>query len=120
MLLVDDSALVTGALRVLLEETGHRVTTADSVASATAAALAEVPDVLLLDLTLPDGNGLEVLDRLRAEDRLPRTVVALTGHDDEALAAHCRSAGCREVVVKPVSVRVLIAKMREWVGEEAS
>ncbi len=92
------------------------MTTAESVAAATAAASAEVPDVLLLDLTLPDGDGLEVVERLRAAGRLPRTIVALTGHDHESLAARCRAAGCRDVLVKPVPVRVLLGKMREWLA----
>jgi CheY-like chemotaxis protein len=105
---------------VLLEETGHRVTTADSVAAATAAAMADVPDLLLLDLSLPDGDGLAIVEHLRVASRLPRTVVALTGHDDDALAARCRAAGCRDVLVKPVPVRVLLEQMREWLGGPAS
>ena len=101
---------------MLLEETGYRVTTADSVAGATAAATADAPDVLLLDLTLPDGDGLEVVGRLRIAGRVPPVVVAVTGHDDEAVSSRCRAAGCRDVLVKPVPVRVLLAKMREWLG----
>jgi two-component system KDP operon response regulator KdpE len=102
---------------VLLEETGHRVTTAASVADAVAAALADAPDVLLLDLTLPDGEGLQILDRLRAASRLPRVAVALTGHDDEAIALRCAAAGCREVLLKPVPVRQLLAKLGDWLRE---
>ena len=102
---------------MLLEETGHRVTTAGSVRDATTAALADAPDVLLLDLTLPDGEGLEVLDRLRAAARLPRVAIALTGHDDEAIALRCRDAGCREVMLKPVPVRLLLSRLAEWLRE---
>lgn len=90
------------------------MTIADSVASATTSAMADVPDVLLLDLTLPDGDGLAVVERLRAAGRLPRAFVALTGHDDASLTARCRAAGCRDVLVKPVPVRVLLGKMKEW------
>jgi CheY-like chemotaxis protein len=86
------------------------------VAEAVAAGLAEVPELLLLDVTLPDGEGLEVLERLRAAGRLPRVTVALTGHDDEALAARCRAAGCRDVLLKPVPIRVLLAKTSEWLA----
>lgn len=93
------------------------MTTADSVAAATTAALADVPDVLLLDLSLPDGDGLAVVEQLRAAGRLPRTCVAMTGHDDETLAASCRAAGCREVLVKPVPVRVLLGKLKEWLDD---
>ena len=93
------------------------MTTAASVAGAVAAALADAPDVVLLDLTLPDGEGLQILDRLRAASRLPRVAVALTGHDDEALALRCLAAGCREVMLKPVPVRQLLAKLGDWLRD---
>ena len=64
VLLVDDSPLVTEALGILLVETGHRVATAGSVREAVESARAERPDVMLLDLTLPDGDGLQVLRTL--------------------------------------------------------
>lgn len=96
------------------------MTTADSVSAATTAAMADIPDVLLLDLSLPDGDGLAVVEHLRVAGRLPRTYVALTGHDDESLAARCRAAGCRDVLVKPVPVRVLLEKVQEWLGDRPS
>ncbi len=105
---------------MLLEETGHRVTTADSIAAATTAAMTDVPDVLLLDLSLPDGDGLAVVEHLRVAGRLPRTFVALTGHDDESVAARCRAAGCHDVLVKPVPVKVLLGKLKEWLGDRSS
>ena len=116
VLLVDDSALVTEALGVLLGATGHRVRTAATVAGALAAARARLPDVLLLDLTLPDGDGLEVLRALAAEGRRVRAAVALTGHDDPETVARCRAAGCVAVLVKPVRSAELLAGIREWVG----
>ena len=114
VLLVDDSALVTEALAVLLTATGHRVATAGSVADALAAARAERPDVLLLDLTLPDGDGLAVLTTLAREGRAPRAAVALTGHDDAETTARCLAAGCRAVLAKPVSAAVLLRGLAEW------
>ena len=92
------------------------MTAAGSVAEATDAALAETPDLLLLDLTLPDGTGLDVIERLRAASRLPRAWVALTGHDDASLAERCRAAGCRDVLLKPVPVRELLARLRDWLA----
>ena len=116
VLLVDDSALVTDALTVLLEATGHRVRVADSVRTAVDAARAERPDVMLLDLTLPDGDGLTVLTHLRAADAAPRTSVALTGHDDPETRERCVAAGCVDVVTKPLSTGELVRRMREWTG----
>jgi CheY-like chemotaxis protein len=106
---------VAGALRLLLEETGHRVSVAGCVADAVAAAAADPPDVLLLDLTLPDGDGLAVLAGLRDRGAPPRTAVAMTGHDDAATRDRCLAAGCRDVLVKPVPTRELLRKVAGWV-----
>jgi DNA-binding response OmpR family regulator len=108
---VDDSELVTSALRLLFEETGFRVSVAASVEDAVAACLADRPAVMLLDLTLGAQDGLAVLAALGAGAAPPATF-ALTGHDDRATAARCVAAGCREVLVKPVPTRELLAKVR--------
>ncbi|MDF1502140.1 response regulator [Roseisolibacter sp. H3M3-2] len=119
VLLVDDSPLVTEALGILLVETGHRVVTAGSVREAIDAARAERPDVLLLDLTLPDGDGLEVLRALTADGAAPRATVALTGHDDALTEARCLAAGCRAVMSKPVPAAALLRGLREWTAGAA-
>jgi DNA-binding response OmpR family regulator len=117
ILLVDDSALVRDALRLLFEETGHRVATAGSVAESLIACRVERPSVMLLDLTLPDGDGLDAIPLLRDERVLPPVVVALTGHDDERTIERCRQAGCRDVLVKPVPTRELLGRVRGWLEE---
>lgn len=114
ILIVEDDELVTDALRILLESTGHRVSNAYTVQDAVARCGADRPDVMLLDLTLPDGTGLDVMERVRALGAVPTVTVALTGHDDARITERCLRAGCREVLVKPVSVRVLLVKMGEW------
>ena len=65
ILIVDDSAAVTGALRVLFEETGHDVSVAGSLSDAVGVAAERAVDVMLLDLTLPDGDGLSALSTMR-------------------------------------------------------
>jgi len=116
ILLVEDSSLVSDALRVLFEETGHRVTIAASAAEAVDAAIAETPDVMLLDLGLPDADGLTVLDSLRARGVAIPTTIALTGDGDDATVARCIQAGCQEVLLKPVSPRELLRKIGVWTG----
>ena len=107
-------------MRLLLEETGHRVRTAANLGEALEACGAERPDLVLLDLTLPDGDGLTLLDELAAHG-LPRpTTVAMTGHDDPQTRERCLSAGCVEVLVKPVPVRELVRRVGEWVGDAGS
>jgi CheY-like chemotaxis protein len=116
VLIVEDNELVTGALRILFEETGRRVTVAHSVADAIAAGQSDPPDLLLLDLALPDGDGLEVARNLVASGVHPKAVVAITGRDDQASIDRCSAAGCPAVMVKPVATRELLVKATEWLA----
>ena len=120
VLIVDDSPHVTGPLRILFEETGRRVALADSIASAVRACQAERPDLMLLDVSLPDGDGLSVLEILQDSPARPAVTVALTGHDDELTVQRCRAAGCRDVLLKPVPVRDLLRHAAEWLPERVA
>lgn len=119
VMVAEDNTLVAGAMRLLFEESGFRVTTCSTVAETVAAAASDPVDVLLLDLGLPDGSGLAALAELRRLGALPRTVVALTGRDEADVASRCIAAGCAAVLVKPVPVRELIAKVAGWAGESS-
>ncbi|MDB4906469.1 MAG: response regulator receiver [Gemmatimonadetes bacterium] len=112
--MVEDNDLVSGALRVLFEETGRRVTVAGTAAAAVSAATRENVDLMLLDLTLPDGDGLGALEELRVTHHLPRITVALTGRDEPAVSERCRAAGCTDVLLKPVPLRELLRRSAEW------
>ena len=114
VLVAEDNTLVADAMRLLFEETGHRVTTAGTIVDVVRAASSDPVDLLLLDLGLADGDGLEVLDQLAAVDKLPRVAVALTGRDEPEVIERCRKAGCRAVLLKPVPVAELLRKSREW------
>jgi CheY-like chemotaxis protein len=120
VLIVDDSSHVTGPLQILFEETGRRVGIADSIASAVRACESERPDLMLLDISLPDGDGLSVLSLLAGKSALPAVTVALTGHDDPLTVQRCRAAGCRDVLLKPVPVRELLRRAAEWLPGEPS
>ena len=114
ILIVDDSAAVTGALRVLFEETGNDVSVASTAGDAIAVAESRPVDVMLLDLTLPDGDGLSVLTTLRERAMEPRVTAALTGRAEPEIASRCKAAGCRDVLVKPVPIAELLKRVREW------
>src|SRR5205814_384148 len=104
-----ERALHPDAAAVLLEASGYDVTVAGSLQEAAAAAQASPVDLALIDLTLPDGDGLGLMPHLSGA-----TAVALTGHDSAAVRARCLAAGCVDVLVKPVPVRELIAKAAQW------
>lgn len=105
ILLVEDHAPSLRALSRLLMQMGHRVTPATSVASALAAAGLSQFDLLISDLGLPDGSGLDVMRRLREpfKDR----AIALTGYGMESDIAASRDAGFVEHLIKPVDVEQL-------------
>jgi DNA-binding response OmpR family regulator len=117
VLLVEDSALVVGALRILLEESGHRVSAASTTRAAVDIARADRPDIMLLDLSLGQEDGLQVLRELAKTGDAPPVTVAVTGHDVDAVRARCVEAGCIDVLVKPIGTRELVGKIREWTGQ---
>jgi len=108
ILIVEDSPLITDALCVLFTAAGYEVDTAASVAEAVERGSAVPVDLMLLDLTLPDGNGLEVLDALRSSSSLPRSTLAITGHNDTGSRRRCLEAGCADVLLKPVPIAELL------------
>jgi two-component system cell cycle response regulator DivK len=119
ILLVEDNTLVIGALRLLLEETGHRVSDASSVGAAMQILRIDPPDLVLLDLTLGREDGLAVVTAGSARSQRP-VFVALTGHDDPATLERCRLAGCRAVLVKPIKPLELKSQIAAWLGERAA
>ena len=117
VLVAEDNQLVCDAMRVLFEETGHRVSAAGHIAEIVDIASSDPVDLLLLDLGLADGDGLEVLSALRERDALPGVSVALTGRDDAETIARCTAAGCRAVLLKPVPTRDLLRMVKGWIEE---
>jgi len=114
LLLVDDHEVVRMGLRSLLEQTPdiHVAAEAGTAAEALAQARAARPDVILLDVRLPDGDGVEVCRTLR--DELPNTrVLMLTSYaDDEALFSAIM-AGAAGYLLKQVRGRALIDAIRQ-------
>ena len=99
-------------MRILFESAGHRVSIAASIAEALSIGARDPASLVLLDLTLPDGNGLALVAPLVAAGC--RTIVGLTGHDDPETRAKCIAAGCADVFVKPVPARELVARSAKW------
>jgi two-component system OmpR family response regulator len=114
ILVVEDNEAVASALRILLESANQRVSTAGSIAEALAVARSDPAALVLLDLTLPDGDGLSLVPALRAAGA--GAIVALTGHDDSETRERCLSAGCVDVLVKPVPARELVRRAGEWLA----
>lgn len=116
ILIVEDSQLVTEAFSILFTEAGYDVDSAATVAEAIERGTSEVADLMLLDLSLPDGSGLEVLEALRKNGSLPRATLAMTGHNDSQSRRSCMEAGCAEVLLKPVPIGDLLRQIERHLG----
>jgi DNA-binding response OmpR family regulator len=116
ILVVEDSRLVTSAFRILLEDAGYDVTVAESLKDSVDAASRRKVDLMLLDLTLPDGNGLDAMAEMRARGSLPRVTLAMTGDDQPSTRERCVAAGCADVLVKPVSIKELRRTIAKHLG----
>lgn len=113
LLVVEDNAYVRDAMRILFEHHGYRVSDASNVAEAVQIGVHDTPDIVLLDLSLGQGeNGLEVLTRWRECGVEPGRVLALTGHADAATRNRCEAAGCEAVLLKPVPSADLLTIVR--------
>jgi two-component system response regulator HydG len=107
VLIVDDDEAFTSGLAEYVRRDGHTVRTANSVSAARQALDQSVPSLLLLDLMLPDGNGLDVLEELKTEP--PRRVVLITGHPGVKTFVRGMIGDRTSYLTKPVEPRDVIA-----------
>lgn len=110
VLLIEDDAAIRTALTRGLRERGHAVSSSGTGMDGLRQALAEHPDLVVLDLGLPDLDGGEVLRMLRAVSRTP--VIVATARDQESDIVRLLDAGADDYVVKPFSAAQLDARIR--------
>jgi DNA-binding response OmpR family regulator len=110
LLVVEDDAAIRSALSRALTERGHAVSSAPTAMQALRVVLDCPPDLVILDLGLPDLDGFEVLRMLRAISKIP--VVIATARDDEAEIIRALDAGADDYVVKPFGVGQIEARVR--------
>ncbi|WP_410622979.1 response regulator transcription factor [Amycolatopsis sp. cmx-8-4] len=111
LLVVDDEATVRELLSAALRFAGFEVTSAATAGEAVAAATAQPPDLVLLDVMLPDMDGFEVVRRLR-ERHASVPVLFLTARDRQADKVTGLSLGADDYVTKPFDLAELIARIR--------
>ena len=110
VLLVEDDAAIRIALTRSLHDHGHVVTSVGSGMPALTAAVEHRPDVVLLDLGLPDVDGADVLSMLRAVSDVP--VIIATARDDEADVVRLLDLGADDYVIKPFTAAQLNARIK--------
>jgi DNA-binding NtrC family response regulator len=101
VLIIDDEQAITSALAQYFERSGHEVMCAHSAEEGIGAVKRAHPDLVLLDLRLPDASGFEVLDRIRQYNSV---VIMITGHGDIPDAVRAMQAGAESFLTKPVEL----------------
>ena len=110
VLVVEDDAAIRGQMRTSLLAEGFEVTTATSLGEATALLKNAPPDLMVLDLGLPDGDGAELVRAVRRQSALP--IVVASARQEQAGKIALLDAGADDYLVKPFSVGELLARIR--------
>lgn len=111
VLVVEDDPVIAEALRLGLTEAGFRPVVAGSITEALSLAATIVFDLIVMDLGLPDGDGLYLCRRFRADDK-ERPIIILTARDTDLDVIIGLDAGADDYVTKPVSIAVVAARVR--------
>jgi len=108
--MVEDEKSITEPLAEALEREGFETSVADTVAGALEQARRESPDLVLLDVMLPDGSGYDVCRELRRDSEVP--IIMLTARGEETDRVVGLELGADDYVVKPFSAREVVARIR--------
>ncbi len=118
ILVVDDDVPIRRVIRIAAESVGYRVVEAATANEARVRSALERPDVIILDLGLPDGDGLDVLASIRSWSTTP--VIILTARVDDDLVVRALDAGADDYIEKPFNMPSLLARVRVALRHAAS
>jgi two-component system KDP operon response regulator KdpE len=120
VLVCDDELQIIRALKVILRDAGYEPLATATATEAIDTAAVQRPDAAIIDLVLPDGDGVEVCSQLRSWSEMPIVVLSAVGEEDEKVRA--LEAGADDYVTKPFGGRELVARlnavMRRAAGDE--
>ncbi len=110
ILVVDDEPQIVRALKVVLREAGFQAVPAETAAEALDQAAVRPPQAAIVDLVLPDGDGIEVTRSLRAWSEMPILVLSAVGEEEQKVQA--LAAGADDYITKPFGARELVARLQ--------
>ena len=110
VLVVEDEPQMRRFIRATLTSHGYRLIEASTSAEALTLATTHNPEIVLLDLGLPDGDGIEITKRIREWSRMPIIVISARGREDDKVTT--LDAGADDYLTKPFGVNELLARMR--------
>jgi two-component system KDP operon response regulator KdpE len=109
VLVVDDELQILRALKVILRDAGYESVAVATAEEALDAAATRPPDAAIVDLVLPDGDGIEVCRQLRSWSEMPIIVLSAIGEEEQKVRA--LEAGADDYVTKPFGARELVARL---------
>jgi two-component system KDP operon response regulator KdpE len=110
VLVVDDEPQIIRALKVVLREAGFDTVAAETASQALDLAAVHPPAAAIVDLVLPDGDGVEVTNKLREWSEMPVLVLSAVGEEDQKVRA--LEAGADDYITKPFAARELVARLQ--------
>jgi two-component system KDP operon response regulator KdpE len=110
VLVVDDEPQIVRALKVVLREAGFEAVPAETASDALDLAAVRPPEAAIVDLVLPDGDGIELTRRLREWSEMPILVLSAVGEESQKVRA--LEAGADDYVTKPFGARELVARLQ--------
>ncbi len=110
VLVVDDEPQIVRALKVVLREADFEAVPAETVSEALDLAAVRPPDAAIVDLVLPDGDGVELTRRLREWSEMPILVLSAVGEEEQKVRA--LEAGADDYITKPFGARELVARLQ--------
>ncbi len=113
ILVVDDELGIRDLLSEILNDEGHTVQLAENAASARAARLAEQPDLVLLDIWMPDTDGVTLLKEWRAAGLLTMPVIMMSGHATMNTANEASRNGAQDFLEKPITLQKLLKAVQQ-------
>ena len=117
LLLVEDQPIVVRVMRIALEKlTCFQIDTATTATEAVALAEQNHYDVVLLDIGLPDHDGLWVTEHLRAKAK-PPIIIAVSAHMNPTLRERCLEAGMQEALTKPLTVDMIRTVLSDYLSQ---
>lgn len=118
ILIVDDELQIRRFLRISLGSQGYEVTEAENGGEGVIKAIGERPDLILLDLGLPDVDGREILQTIREQSDIPIMVVSVRASEGEKV--DCLDIGANDYVTKPFGIQELLARVRAVLRQRGS
>ena len=110
ILLIDDEPQILRALRTILGANHFQIATATTGEQGIALAVAQQPDIIILDLTLPDLDGFQVCQQIREWSRIP--IIVLSVRDSEKDKVEALDMGADDYLTKPFGIEELLARIR--------